>query len=231
MHPLNTALHYRNGILHVEDLPIAELARQFDTPLYVYSAAVLRAQYDRLETAMEGVASRVTICYALKANANPVIGRLLASWGAGADVVSGGEIYLARRMGFPANKVVFAGVGKTRREMTEALQEGVYAFHVESMGELTALESVADGMGTVAHVAVRVNPDVDAHTHPYITTGTHANKFGVAPLQALDMIRLTARSPHLHPIGLHVHIGSQLSTVHPIAEAVQRVLSLWDTLA
>ena len=156
---------------------------------------------------------------------------MLAGWGAGADVVSGGEIYLARLMGFPAGKIVFAGVGKTRREMAEALREGVHTFHIESTGELTALEAVAEGMGKVANVAVRVNPDVDAHTHPYITTGTHANKFGVAPQQALDLSRAAAHSLHLRPTGLHVHIGSQLSSVQPIAEAVERVLGLWDTLA
>ena len=228
---MNNALQYHDGILHVEDLPVSQLADRFGTPLYVYSGAVLQAQYDRLTDAMEGIASKVTICYALKANGNPTIGGLLAGWGAGADVVSGGEIYLARRMGFPADKIVFAGVGKTRREMAEALREGVHAFHVESAGELTVLEAVAEGMGKVANVALRVNPDVDAHTHPYITTGTHANKFGVDPREALDLSRAAARSPHLHPTGLHVHIGSQLSSVQPIAEAVERVLELWDTVA
>jgi diaminopimelate decarboxylase len=228
---MNNALHYHAGILHIEDIPVSELAEQFGTPLYVYSTAVLRAQYDRLADAVAGMASEVTICYALKANGNPAIGGLLAGWGAGADVVSGGEIYLARRMGFLADKIVFAGVGKTRREMAEALREGVHAFHVESTGELTALEAVAEGMGKVTNVAVRVNPDVDAHTHPYITTGTHANKFGVAPQQALDLTRAAARSSHLRLTGLHVHIGSQLSSVQPIAEAVERVLELWDTLA
>lgn len=228
---MNNALQYHDGILHAEDVPVPALAERFGTPLYVYSGGVLRAQYDRLTDAMAGIASEVTICYALKANGNAAIGGLLAGWGAGADVVSGGEIYLARRMGFPADKIVFAGVGKTRREMAEALREGVHAFHVESAGEMAALESVAEGMGKVANVAMRVNPDVDAHTHPYITTGTHANKFGVAPQQALDLTRAAACSPHLHPTGLHVHIGSQLSSVQPIAEAVERVLGLWDTLA
>ncbi len=228
---MNSALHYHVGILHIEDVPVSQLADRFGTPLYVYSGAVLQAQYDRLTDAMAGIASKVTICYALKANGNPAIGSLLAGWGAGADVVSGGEIYLARRMGFPADKIVFAGVGKTRREMTEALREGVHAFHVESAGELSVLESVAEGIGKVANVAVRVNPDVDAHTHPYITTGTHANKFGVPPQEALDLTRSAAHSSHVRPTGLHIHIGSQLSSVQPIAEAVERVLELWDTLA
>jgi diaminopimelate decarboxylase len=192
---------------------------------------VLRGQYRRLARALGGLAEQVTICYALKANANPTLGGILAEMGAGADVVSGGELFLARRMGFRANRIVFAGVGKTRREMIEALVEGIRAFHVESAGELAVLESVAASIGKVAPVAVRVNPDVDAGTHPYITTGTHANKFGVSPPEALDLVRHASRSGHLQPVGLHVHIGSQLSSVQPIAGAVSRVLQLWDQLA
>jgi diaminopimelate decarboxylase len=156
---------------------------------------------------------------------------MLAGWGAGADVVSGGEVYLARRMGFPAERIVFAGVGKTRREMAEALEAGVRSFHVESAGELEALSEVAASMGKVAPVAVRVNPDVDAHTHPHITTGTSANKFGVSPAEALDLIRRAAGNSYLRPVGLHAHIGSQLPSVQPIVEAARRVLELWDTLA
>jgi diaminopimelate decarboxylase len=134
-------------------------------------------------------------------------------------------------MGFLSERIVFAGVGKTRREMQEALVEDIRAFHVESQGELSVLEEVAAAEGKSARVAVRVNPDVDAGTHPYITTGTHANKFGVSPVEALDMVRYAFRSPHLRPVGLHVHIGSQLTGVRPIAEGVRRVLQLWDTLA
>lgn len=224
-------LHYEDGVLHIEDLPVAELAGRFGTPLYAYSGAVLRGQYVRLVRALDGLASRVILCYALKANANPAIGGLLAGLNAGADVVSGGELYLARRMGFPPEKIVFAGVGKTRHEMQEALAVGIRAFHVESAGELAALEEVATAAAKAAPVAVRINPDVDANTHPYITTGTHANKFGVPPTEALDMIRHAARSQYLRPVGLHVHIGSQLPGVQPIVEGVRRVLQLWDLLA
>ncbi|MGA7732065.1 MAG: diaminopimelate decarboxylase [Chloroflexia bacterium] len=228
---MSTALRYKDAILHFEDVAVTELAERFGTPLYAYSAPVLRGQYVRLVRALEGLTERATICYALKANANPTIGGLLAALNAGADVVSGGELYLARRMGFPPEKIVFAGVGKTRREMQEALAEGIRAFHVESSGELAALEEVAASLDKVAPVAVRVNPDVDAGTHPYITTGTHANKFGVSPAEALDIVRHASRSPYLRPVGLHVHIGSQLSSVQPIANAVRRVLQLWDLLA
>jgi diaminopimelate decarboxylase len=226
-----TALRYENGVLHIEGVAVGELAVRYGTPLYAYSAAVLREQYVHLVRALAGLAERVTVCYALKANANPAIGSLLAGLNAGADVVSGGELFLARRMGFLPEKIVFAGVGKTRREMQEALAEGIRAFHVESAGELSALESVAASMGKVAPVSMRINPDVDAGTHPYITTGTHADKFGVTLPEALELVRRASRSLHLRPVGLHVHIGSQLSSVQPIAAAVRRVLQLWDHLA
>ncbi|HET6260695.1 MAG TPA: diaminopimelate decarboxylase, partial [Chloroflexia bacterium] len=229
-YPQASALTYKGGRLHVEEVPVEELARRFGTPLYAYSSATLRRQYACLESSMRGLAGDVLICYALKANANPEIGGLLASLGAGADVVSGGEVYLARRMGFPGERIVFAGVGKTRREMSEALDAGVRSFHVESRGELEALAEVAASKGTVAPVAVRVNPDVDAGTHPHITTGTRANKFGVGPAEALDLIRRVAVAPSLAPIGLHAHIGSQLQRVQPILDAVERLLELWDTL-
>lgn len=225
------ALEYRDGLLHIEEMPVTQLAKRYGTPLYVYSTATLRGQYRALQDNLGALASSVLICYALKANSNVVLGGLLASWGAGADVVSGGELYLAQHMGFPGEKIVFAGVGKTRREMAEALGVGILSFHVESAGELEVLAEVAAQAGKVAPVAVRVNPDVDAHTHPYITTGTKANKFGVNPEQALSLIRRSAHNAHLSPVGLHVHIGSQLATVTPIVDATRRVLQLWDMLA
>ncbi|MEO8288144.1 MAG: diaminopimelate decarboxylase [Chloroflexota bacterium] len=226
-----SALHYRNGILCIEDIPVTRLAQEYGTPLYIYSAATLRRQYHALESNMAGLASRLLICYALKANANPALGRILAEMGAGADVVSGGEIYLAMRMGFPADRIVFAGVGKTRPEMAEGLEAGIRSFHVESLPELESLAEVAAAMGKVAPLAVRVNPDVDAGTHRHITTGTKANKFGVTPQLALALIRQASATPSLNPIGLHVHIGSQLPGVAPIIEATRRVLQLWDILA
>lgn len=225
------ALRYYEGALHIEEVPVRVLVTEFGTPLYVYSAHVLEAQYRRLEASLQGLASSLLICYALKANANPVLGGMLASWGAGADVVSGGELYLARRMGFPGERIVFAGVGKTRREIEESLIAGVRALHVESEGELQAVASVADSLGVAAPVAIRVNPDVDAHTHPYITTGTRANKFGVSPAEALALMRKAAATPSLRPIGLHAHIGSQLPHIQPVVDATARLLDLWDQLA
>lgn len=222
---------YHNGLLQIEGVFVSELAVRFGTPLYVYSASMLRRQYTRLESSLREVAPRLLICYALKANANPTLGRMLAEWGAGADVVSGGEIYLAQRMGFAGERIVFAGVGKTRREMAEALAAGIRAFHVESAGEMEALAAVAGEMGMVAPVAVRVNPDVEANTHRYITTGSHTSKFGVSPLEALDMVRRASTIPSLKPVGLHAHIGSQLPSVQPLIEATKRLLALWDVLA
>jgi diaminopimelate decarboxylase len=225
-----TAVHYQAGILHVEGLAVTALAARYGTPLYVYSLDVLEGQYRALEANLRGLARNVLICYALKANANPTLGHLLAGWGAGADVVSGGEVYLAARMGFPPDRIVFAGVGKTRREIAEGLAAGVRSFHVESAGELDALAAVAAEQGRVAPVAVRVNPDVDAHTHPYITTGKGANKFGVPPAEAAALLRRAAAHPHLHPHGLHAHVGSQLMHVQPILDAAARLLDLWDAL-
>ncbi len=223
---------YRDGQLCADGLPLETLAAQYGTPLYVYSRDVLDKSYDNLEYALDSLGLPYLICYALKANSNPVLGRLLAQRGAGVDVVSGGELYLARQMGFPAQRIVFAGVGKTRAEMEEALRgPGIRAFHVESRPELETLSEVAAEMGKVAPVAVRVNPDVEAHTHPYITTGTAGNKFGVAPADALEMMRHAAADPYLQPVGLHTHIGSQLADIDPIIEATRRVLELWDTLA
>ena len=225
------ALRYHKGALHVEDVPVSEIATRFGTPLYVYSASVLEAQYRRLESSLQGLADNLLICYAIKANANPVLGRMLAGWGAGADVVSGGELYLAGRMGFPGERIVFAGVGKTRTEIAEAIQGGVRAIHVESADELVAISSVAADLGAVAPVAIRVNPNVDAHTHPHITTGTSADKFGVSPSEALALMRKANSNPYLEPTGLHAHIGSQLPTVQPILQTTAILLDLWDTLA
>lgn len=225
------AAGYKGGRLHIEDVPVEDLARRFGTPLYVYSSRVLHRQFERLSNSLNGLAEEVLICFALKANANPSIGKLLASLGAGADVVSGGEIYLARRMGFPGERVVFAGVGKTRKEVREALEAGVRSFHVESRDELESLAAMAAELGAVAPVAVRVNPDVEAGTHPYITTGTRANKFGVGPQEALEMIRWTASARSLTPVGLHAHVGSQLQRVEPVLAATRCLLELWDTLA
>ncbi|MDQ6695109.1 MAG: diaminopimelate decarboxylase [Chloroflexota bacterium] len=228
---IDSALRYSRGALHVEGVSATSLAREFGTPLYVYSEDILRGQYLRLEKALQGLAREVIICYALKANANPTLGGILASMGAGADVVSGGEIYLAGRMGFPVERTVFAGVGKTQSEMAEALKTGVRSVHVESAAELDALAAVAYDMGRVAPVAIRVNPDIDAGTHPHITTGTRGDKFGVPPGEALALIRHAAQVASLRPVGLHAHVGSQLQKVQPVVSSAARLLAMWDLLS
>lgn len=225
------AIAYSGRVLHIEELPVTDLARRFGTPLYAYSSRVLREQYTVLEAALRGLTRDFLICYALKANANPTIGRMLAGWGAGADVVSGGEIYLARRMNFAGDRIVFAGVGKTRHEIAEALEAGVRSFHVESAGEMRAIAEVASSKGLIAPVAVRVNPDVEAGTHPYITTGTRYDKFGVSPAEALELVRYASKDPWLRAAGLHAHVGSQLPSVQPVIQAATVLLELWDQLA
>ncbi|MDQ2806794.1 MAG: diaminopimelate decarboxylase [Chloroflexota bacterium] len=224
--------HYQAGQLYAEGVPLTALAAEYDTPLYVYSRATLAAAYDSLTTHLGSLGVPLLVCYALKANANPALARLLAERGAGVDVVSGGELYVAQHSGFPADRIVFAGVGKTRPEMAEALRApGIRAFHIESRSELEALGALAAGLGVVAPIALRVNPDVEAHTHPYITTGTAGSKFGVPPAEALALTRWAATHPHLRPVGLHAHIGSQMADVAPIIESTRRLLALWDVLA
>lgn len=223
--------HYHAGQLYVEGVPLATLAAEYGTPLYVYSRASLEAAYDTLINHLGSLGVPLLVCYALKANANPTLARLLAQRGAGVDVVSGGELYVAQQSGFPADRIVFAGVGKTRAEMAEALSgSSIRAFHIESRSELEALGAVAAGLGVVAPIAVRVNPDVEAHTHPYITTGTANSKFGVPPAEALAVTRWAAAQPHLRPVGLHAHIGSQMEDIAPIIESTRRLLALWDIL-
>ena len=228
---LARAAHYHHSVLHIGGVAASALAAHYGTPLYVYDVNVMLAQYRALEANLRGLAPHVLICYALKANGNPALGGRLAALGAGADVVSGGELDLAVRMGFPPDRIVFAGVGKTRAEMAEALDLGIRGFHVESAAELTVLAEVAAARGRVAPVAVRVNPDIEAGTHPYITTGTTATKFGVAPDVALTLMREAADDPALQPVGLHAHIGSQLPRVQPLVDATARLLALWDRLA
>jgi diaminopimelate decarboxylase len=224
--------HYQDGALYAEDVPLEDLAARFGTPLYVYSRRALEDAYTALVDPLRALGLPLLVCYALKANANPTLGRLLAERGAGVDVVSGGELFLARQMGFPDERIVFAGVGKTPAEMAEGLAgAGIRAFHVESEGEMGALAAVAARLGVVARVAVRVNPDVEAHTHPYITTGTATSKFGVGPAEALDLTRRAAANPYLDPVGIHAHIGSQLEDIGPILESTRRLLALWDQLA
>jgi diaminopimelate decarboxylase len=219
----------RGGVLHVEDVPLEAIAGEFATPCYVYSRAALEAAYHAYDQAL--AAHPHLICYAVKANASLAILNLFARLGAGFDIVSGGELARVLAAGGDAGKVVFSGVGKAAWEMRAALVAGIHCFNVESEAELTRLNQVAGELGVKAPVSLRVNPDVDAKTHPYISTGLKGNKFGIAHDQTLRVYREAAALPHLRVIGIDCHIGSQLTEIAPFAEALDRVIDLVDALA
>jgi diaminopimelate decarboxylase len=219
---------YVNGRLHAEGVALDAIAREHGTPVYVYSRAAIESRYRAIEAALHAVAHRV--CYAVKANGNLAVLNVLARLGAGFDIVSGGELERVIAAGGDPAKVVFSGVGKRRDEMHQALRAGVACFNVESEGELDALASVAAGEGGRAPVSLRVNPDVDARTHPYISTGLKRNKFGIAIEQAEALYRRAAADPALDVRGVACHIGSQLTDAAPVMDALERVLALVDRL-
>lgn len=215
---------YRNGELCCEGVSLRAVADAAGTPAYVYSRAALLDSYQAYDRAFAGVPH--VICYAVKANGNLGVLSTLARAGAGADIVSGGELFRALRAGIPAEKILFSGVGKTREEIQEALKAGILMFNVESRSELRAIGDVAHGLGTRAPVSLRVNPDVDPQTHPYISTGLRTAKFGVPFAEALDAYQEAARLPGLDVVGIQMHIGSQLTKTTPFADALARVASL-----
>ena len=215
---------YRDGILHAEDVPVPEIAAAVGTPIYVYSTATLTRHFRLFDEALGDLPHLV--CYAMKANSNQAVLTLMASLGAGVDVVSGGEYARAKAAGFPGDRIVFSGVGKTRDEMRQALEGGVRQINVESENELRALSEIAAGMGTTAPVAVRVNPDVDAKTHEKIATGKSENKFGIPILRAPEVYAEAARLPGIEVVGIDVHIGSQLVDLAPFEEAYLKVADL-----
>jgi diaminopimelate decarboxylase len=219
---------YLRGELHVEAVPLGRIAEQFGTPCYVYSRAALTAAYRAFEAAF--AARDHLICYAVKANSNLAILNLLARLGSGFDIVSGGELERVLAAGGSPGKVVFSGVGKTAEEMHRALAAGVMCFNVESGSELARLDRVAGEAGRIAPISVRVNPDVDAGTHPYIATGLRQNKFGVACTEALALYRRARDMAHVRIEGIDCHIGSQLTELAPFTAALQRVLELADRL-
>ena len=222
-------LSAREGALWIEDLPLAEIAARFGTPTYVYSKAALEAAFGAWQQALAG--RRALVCYAVKANSNLGILSVFSRLGAGFDIVSGGELARVLAAGGRADKVVFSGVGKTRAEMRQALEAGIRCFNVESAAELEHLNAVAGELGKRAQIALRVNPDVDPKTHPYISTGLKGNKFGVAFADALALYRRAAALPNLRINGVACHIGSQLLDPAPMAEAAQKLRDLVDRLA
>jgi diaminopimelate decarboxylase len=219
-----SAFSYRNGILHAEDVPLQRIADSVGTPVYCYSSRALTEAYDRFLAALGGL--RATICFALKANSNLAVVRTFARRGAGADVVSEGELRRALAAGVPPHRIVFSGVGKTRGEMAFALAAGVGQFNVESEPELESLADVARIAGRIAPAAIRVNPDVDALTHAKITTGRSENKFGIGFDRAADVYRRGVRLAALRMVGLAVHIGSQLTSIEPFREAFAKIAGL-----
>lgn len=229
--PVDTPFHYRAGELTCENVPLAHVAASIDTPVYVYSRAEIESRaHAFLETAAAVTGGAALVCYAVKANGNPALLRLLAAAGLGADVTSGGELFLARHAGFPAASIIFSGVGKKAGEIAEALAAGIRAIHVESEMELAAVAAAAERQGVVAPVGVRVNPDVSADTHPYISTGLRDHKFGVPRERAAAILRAAAADPWLRPVGLAAHIGSQITDLAPFAQSVGFLVALADGL-
>ncbi len=212
--------HYKNDILHCEDVPIPEIAAAVGTPFYCYSTATLRRHFEAFDTAFT---TEHLTCFAVKACSNIAVLHLFGRLGGGADIVSGGELHRALAAGIPADRIVYSGVGKTRREMREALAAGILQFNVESAQELEALHEEAAALGIRAPVALRVNPDVDPKTHAYISTGLAKNKFGIPVDQAVELYRRAAAMPHLRIQGVSCHIGSQLTDVSPFIESLGKM--------
>jgi diaminopimelate decarboxylase len=220
---------FRNGELHGEDLPLASLAERFGTPLYVYSRRAIERAFDRYAVALRGRAALV--CYAMKANSNLAVVDILARRGAGFDIVSGGELERVLAAGGDPRKTVFSGVGKGEAEIEQALAAGILCFNIESAPELERIDAVARRLGTRARISVRVNPDVDAGTHPYISTGLKNNKFGVAYADTLPLYRDAATRAGIEIVGIDCHIGSQVTDIDPYIDAADRVLDVVDALA
>ena len=215
---------FQNGVLFAEQVNLQELAASYGTPLYVYSRATLERHWNAFDQALGG--HKHLVCYAVKANSNIAVLALLARLGSGFDIVSAGELARVLHAGGEPGKVVFSGVGKTLAEMEQALEAGIRCFNVESSAELTRLGEVAAAHGVVAPVSLRVNPDVDANTHPYISTGLKENKFGIPVETALRVYQQVSAAEHLRIEGVDCHIGSQLAEISPFVDALDRVLEL-----
>jgi diaminopimelate decarboxylase len=219
---------YRDGTLCAENVPLPDIARQYGTPAFVYSRAAIEHGYRDFSEACSG--HDVLICYSVKANSNLAVLNLLARLGSGFDIVSGGELARVLAAGGSADKIVFSGVGKSEAELRDALEAGVMCFNVESEGELDRLASIAAGMKKTASVSLRVNPDVDPRTHPYIATGLRESKFGIAYDAAAPLYRRAAKLPGIRVSGIDVHIGSQITEIAPFVAALEKLLEFIDAL-
>lgn len=219
---------YRNRILHCDDVPVPTLADKYGTPLYVYSKKTLEHHLNQLKSAFKAVDP--LICYSIKTNPNLHIARLMVEGGAGCDVTSGGELYRALKAGCPAQKIVFAGAGKTDTEIRTALDSGVFLFNVESEGELSAIAEIAKSMGRVANVALRVNPDLPPKTHAKTDTSVKGVKFGLDIDTVLEFAQNVLKNPHVKVVGLHMHLGSPIITVEPYRQGIEKGLVLIERL-
>ena len=212
---------YKNGQLHAEDIAVADLVYEYGTPLYIYSASTLKRHFKAFDSAFEGI-DHLT-CYSVKANSNLSFLKILAREGAGTDIVSGGELFRALRAGVDPKKIVYSGVGKKAVEIKEALFADILMFNVESEQELERINAVAEDLGKVARVSLRINPDVDPKTHPYVSTGLKENKFGLSRSDALKVYAKAMSLPHVDPVGIDCHIGSQLTQLSPFMEALDKL--------
>ena len=219
---------YKGNELYAEDVPVRTLAEKYGTPLYVYSYKTLLRHFKSYDEAFRDFPH--IVCYALKANTNAAVLRLLAKNGSGADIVSGGELFRAMNAGIPSEKIVYAGVGKTEEEIRSAIKAKILMFNVESEDELREIDRVAGKMRTKAPIALRVNPDIDARTHPYISTGMRKHKFGISIDEALENYRLAARLKNIRVVGVQKHIGSQITKIAPFVDALKKILVLVDEL-
>lgn len=219
---------YRDGRLFAENVDIMELAATYGTPCYVYSRATIERHWHAFDEVFKG--RNHLVCYAVKANSNIAVLGILAALGSGFDIVSGGELERVLHAGGDPQKIVFSGVGKSNAEISRAINVGILCFNVESGGELERINDIAGHLNQRARISLRVNPDVDARTHPYIATGLKENKFGIDIASALDIYQYAADLPHIDVVGLDCHIGSQLTDTGPFIAAVERLLELADTL-
>jgi len=222
------SFEYREGELYCEQVPVSRIVKELGTPCYIYSHATLVRHFQVYDRAF--AATPHIIAFAMKANSNLAILRLMAKEGSGVDIVSGGELFRALKAGVPPSKIVFAGVGKNAEEIRDALKADILMFNVESSAELQTINEVAASVGKKARVALRINPDIDPKTHPYISTGLKKSKFGIAADRALDEFKLASSLSHIDVVGVHKHIGSQLTEVTPFVEALKKVLKLVEVL-
>jgi diaminopimelate decarboxylase len=220
--------HYRGDDLYCEEVPLARIAAEVGTPVYVYSRATLTRHFQVFDQAFAGVP--YLVCFALKANATLAVLKLFADLGGGLDVVSGGELFRGLKAGVPPQRIVYAGVGKTREEIAYALKSDILMFNVESPQELRTIHEVAKAMGMRARVALRVNPDVDAKTYPYIATGLKKSKFGIDMGHALQEYEAAVGLEGLEVVGVHMHIGSQITEVGPFVDALEKMVGLVEVL-